>query len=254
MVRGFVSALLDVVLLANFMAVGGAEPALDPHALYNHLELHNATVKYFSLFGSDGVVGGAGDAVVVLSSNGGKGRFNLREEFLDFAVLARGGPRKMVKRPFDDLVTVCGCGRQVVEMGVNIVGQVSALGENAGFSVEWGRVGCRDDVVDELRGGRRSKLILSPLEVCLALEIILEGVESVLPGPPRMVEFRFPVPLREVVGKGVRDEEGGRVKCREQVVGDWKAVTLGLFLCLLYRHDELGNLGVDGPVAREFSN
>ena len=113
----------------------------------------------------------------------------------------------MVEHPIENLVTVCCCGRQVVKMGIKIVGQVHALGENSGFSVEWGRVGCRDDVVDELRGGRRSKLILSPLEVCLALEIILEGVESVLPGPPRLVGFRFPVPLRVVVGKGVDKEE-----------------------------------------------
>ena len=93
-----------------------------------------------------------------------EGRADLipREEFLDFAVLARGGLIKMVERTLDDIVTVCGCGRQVVEMGVKIVGQVRALVENVCFSVEWGRISRGDNVVDELGGGRSSKLILSP--------------------------------------------------------------------------------------------
>ena len=82
----------------------------------------------------------------------------------------------------------------------------------------------------------------------------MEGVESVLPGPPRLVGFRFPVPLWAVVRKGVGEEEGGRGKCREPVVGDWKAGPLGLFLCFLHRHYELGNSGVAGPVDREFSD
>ena len=82
----------------------------------------------------------------------------------------------------------------------------------------------------------------------------MEGVESFFLGPPRLVGFRFPVPLRAVVGKGVGKEEGGRGKCREPVVGDWKAGLLGLFFCLLHRHDELGNSGVASPVAGEFSN
>ena len=65
----------------------------------------------------------------------------------------------MVERTLDDIVTLCGCVRQVVEMGVV---QVRALGGNMGFSVEWGRVGRGDNVVDKLGGGRHSKLILSP--------------------------------------------------------------------------------------------
>ena len=68
----------------------------------------------------------------------------------------------MVERPLDDLVTACLCGLKVIKMGVKISGQVRALGENAGLSVEWGRVGCGDDVVDKLGGGRRSERILSP--------------------------------------------------------------------------------------------
>ena len=61
------------------------------------------------------------------------------------------------------------------------------------------------------------------------LEILLEGVESVLPGPPRLVGFRFPVPLQAVVGKVVGEEEGGCGECREPVVGDGKDGPLGIF-------------------------
>ena len=82
----------------------------------------------------------------------------------------------------------------------------------------------------------------------------MEGVGRVLPGPPRLVRLWFSVPLRAVVGKGFGKEEGGRGKCRERFVGDWKAGPLGLFLCLLYFHDELGNTGVNGPLAGEFSD
>ena len=104
-----------------------------------------------------GGAGAAAAAAVVPSYNGGKGGFNLCEEFLDFAVLASGGPSEMVERPLDDLVTVCCCGRQVVKMGVEIVVHICALGEKAGFSVEWGRVGHGEYVVDQLGGGRRSE-------------------------------------------------------------------------------------------------
>ena len=139
---------------------------MNPLALDCCLELRDAAVEGFFLFGSDGGTGGAcasaAAAAVVSSYNGGKGGFNLRKEFLDFDVLTGGGPSKMVERPLDDIVTVCRCGRQVVEMGVKIIGQVCALGENAGFSVEWGRVGRGDDIVDELGGGRRSERILYP--------------------------------------------------------------------------------------------
>ena len=80
--RGFVAARLAVVLVANAMAVGGAETALDPLALDFRLELRDAAVEGFFLFGGDGGVGGAGAAdnaaAVSFSSNGGKGRFNLR--------------------------------------------------------------------------------------------------------------------------------------------------------------------------------
>ena len=110
---------------------------MDPLALDCRLELRDAAVEGFFLFGGDGGVGGSGAAAtVVLYSNGGKGGFNLREEFIDFNVLAGGGPSDMVEHPLENLVTVCCCNRQVVEMGVKIVGQVRALGENAGFSME----------------------------------------------------------------------------------------------------------------------
>ena len=68
----------------------------------------------------------------------------------------------MVERPLENLVTVWRCGGQIVEVGIEIVGQIRALGENAGFSVKWGRVGNRDDAVDELGGGCRAKRILPP--------------------------------------------------------------------------------------------
>ena len=57
-----------------------------------------------------------------------------------------------------------------------------------------------------------------------------------------------------VAGKVVDDEEGGCGECRDPVVGDWKSGMLGLFLCFLHCHDELGNLGVSGPVAGEFAD
>ena len=82
----------------------------------------------------------------------------------------------------------------------------------------------------------------------------MEGVERVLPGPPLLVRLRFPVPLQAVVGKGVGKEEGGCGNCRKPVVGDSKAGPLGLFLCLLHCHDELGNAGFTGPVAWEFAD
>ena len=101
-------------------------------------------------------------ADVVASSNGGKGGFNLREEFLDFAVLVISEPSEMVERPLDNLTTMCRCGCQVVEVGVKIVGQIHALGENTGFSIEWVRVDFGDDVVEQLGGGCHSERILSP--------------------------------------------------------------------------------------------
>ena len=75
-------------------------------------------------------------------------------------MLAHGGLSELVERPLYDLVPVCICGCQVIEMGVKIVSQVRALGENAGFYVVWGRVGCRDDAVDKLGGSCRAKRIL----------------------------------------------------------------------------------------------
>ena len=131
MARGFVVARLDVVLVGNSMSVGGAEPTLDPLALDCRFEFSDAAVKSFFLFGGDSFVGGTGAAAasaVVASSNGGKGGFNLCEDFLDFAVLVIGRPSEMVKRPLDDLVTVCHCGRQVVKVGIKIVVQIRALG------------------------------------------------------------------------------------------------------------------------------
>ena len=160
----------------------------------------------------------------------------------------------MVERPLDDIVTVCLCGFQVIEEGVEIVGQIRALVENAGFSVKWGRVGFGDNILDQLGGGCRYKRIISPQKACLALEALVEEVEGVLPGPPRQVGFRLPVPLRAVVGKVVGEEEGGCGKCRDTFIGDWEAGPLGLLLCFLHCHDELGNLGVAIPVAGEFTD
>ena len=61
--------------------------------------------------GSDSIVFGSGAApaaaAVVLSSKIVKGGFNIRKEFLDFVLLACGGPSKMVEHPLEDLVTVC---------------------------------------------------------------------------------------------------------------------------------------------------
>ena len=68
----------------------------------------------------------------------------------------------MVERSLDNLVTVCCCCCQVVKVGVKIVGQIRVLGENAGFSVEWGTVGFGDNIMDKLGGSRRSERILSP--------------------------------------------------------------------------------------------
>ena len=51
---------------------------------------------------------------------------------------------------------------KILKRGVKIVAQVCTLGENTGFSVEWGRVGRGDDAVDKLGGGCRAKRILSP--------------------------------------------------------------------------------------------
>ena len=71
-----------------------------------------------------------------------------------------------------------------------------------------GRVVFEDYVVDQLGGGCLSKRIFSPCKVIFALEVFVEGVEGVLPGPPRLVGLRLPVPLRAVVGEGVSKEEG----------------------------------------------
>ena len=109
---GFFDARLSVVLVDNA-------------ALDCQLELRDAAVEGFFLFGGDSGVGGAGAAAaaaVISSSNGGKGGFNLRKEFLDFGVLTGGGPSKIFEHPLDDIVTVCCCGCQVVKIGVKIVG------------------------------------------------------------------------------------------------------------------------------------
>ena len=62
MARGFVMALLAVVLVGNALSVGGAESELDPLAIECRLELCDAVVDSFFLFGGDGGVGGAGAA------------------------------------------------------------------------------------------------------------------------------------------------------------------------------------------------
>ena len=68
-------------------------------------------------------------------------------------MLTDGGTIELVECPLDDLISVCGNGCHVFKMDVKIVGQVCALGENTVFSVERGRVGGRNDAVDELCGG-----------------------------------------------------------------------------------------------------
>ena len=141
--RGFAVARLAAVLVCDAVSVGGAEATLYSLALDCRFEFFDAAVKILFLFGSDGGVGRSSvvaAAAVVASSNGGKGAFNFHEEFLDFSVLGIGGPSKMVEHPLDDIVTMCGCGCQVVEVGVEIVGKIRALGDNVGFSVEWGRI------------------------------------------------------------------------------------------------------------------
>ena len=75
-----------------------------------------------------GSAGAAAAAAAVASSTGGKGRFNFRKEFLDFAVLVIGGPREMVEHPLENLVTMCRCGCQVVKVGFEIVGKFCTLG------------------------------------------------------------------------------------------------------------------------------
>ena len=128
--RGFVVTRLSVVLVCDAVSVGGSGSTLGLLALDCRFELLDAAVESFFLFGGDSGVGGAGAAAaaaVFSSSNGGKGGFNLREEFLDFSVLTGGGPSNIVEHPLDDIVTVCCCGCQVDKMGVKIVGQVRAL-------------------------------------------------------------------------------------------------------------------------------
>ena len=84
------------------------------------------------------------------------------------------------------------------------------------------------------------------------IEVLVEGFEGFLTGPPRLVSFRLPVPLRAVVWKGVGEEEGVCGEFRNPVIGDWESVPLGLLLVFLRRHDELGNSGVAIPVAGGF--
>ena len=75
--------------------------------------MFDAAFESFFLFGGDGGVGGAGAAAAtVVSSTGGKGGFNFREKFLDFAMLGIGGPSEMVERPLDNFVTICCCSCQ----------------------------------------------------------------------------------------------------------------------------------------------
>ena len=191
------------------MTVGGAETTLYPIALDCRFYFFDATFESFFLFDGGGGVGGAGAATAaVVSSTRGKGRFNFRKEFCDFAVLGICGPNKMVERPLENIITMCRCGLQVVEVGVKIVGQFCTLGENAGLSVEWGRVVFVDNVVDQLGGGCLSEQILSPSKACITLKVLVEGVEGVLPGPPHIGGLWLPFPLRTVVGEGVRKEEG----------------------------------------------
>ena len=122
-VRVFFMAQLAVVLVGDAVSVGGAEPTLGPLALDYRFEFFNAAVESLFLFGGDsgvGSTGAAADAVIVASSNGGKGGFNLYEELIDFSVVVIGRPRDMFEHPLDNLVTVCFCGYQVVKVDVKI--------------------------------------------------------------------------------------------------------------------------------------
>ena len=155
-----------------------------------------------------GGAGAAAAAALVASSKGGKGVFNIREKFLDFDVLGIGGPSELVERPLDDLVTVCCCGCQVFEVGVEIFGKIRALGGEHGFLIGMGQVWLQGRCCGLV--GRRLPLrkIFSPCKASLALKVLVEGFEGVLQGPPRLAGFWIPVPLRSVVGKGVCEEEG----------------------------------------------
>ena len=79
-------------------------------------------IKGLFVFGSYGGVGGVGAAAaatsVVSSSDGGKGGFNLHEEFLAFSVLIIGVPIDMVEHPLDNLFTLCCCSSQDVKVSV----------------------------------------------------------------------------------------------------------------------------------------
>ena len=86
-------------------------------------------------------------------------------------------------------------------MGVKIFGQVCALGENAGVSLDRDMVGGWVYAVYDLVGSCRAKVISPPRQACLAFKIFVEGVEGVLPGLPCLVHLRFSVPLWKVVGK-----------------------------------------------------
>ena len=83
---GFVVARLAVMLVCNAVTVGGSETTLYPLALDFRFWLFDAAAESFFLFGGDSGVCAAVAAVFV-SSTEGKGGFNFRKVFLDFAVL-----------------------------------------------------------------------------------------------------------------------------------------------------------------------
>ena len=108
MALGFVATQCTVLFVAHAVAVGGAKPALDPLFLDGCLQLCDAAVEGFFLYGGDGVAA-ATDADDPSSSRG-KCLFKLREEFLDLVVLIGGGFGELVEIPLDDLVSVRGGG------------------------------------------------------------------------------------------------------------------------------------------------
>ena len=254
---GVVMAQLAVVLVGNAVSVRGAEPTFDPLALDCRFELLNAAVKSFFLFGGDGgvgVTGAAAAAAVVASSNGGKGAFNLREEFLDFAVLVIGTPSEMVERPLDDLVTVCPCSCQVVEVKVKIVGQICALGENAGFSVEWGRVGFGDDVVDQLGGGCHSKFIFSPRRRISRSSFLWRGLKVSFQSLHAWSAFGFPSHSWRSLGKELtrRREDVANTASQLSVIG--RPAHWAFFWASYIVMMNWGTRGVDIPVAGDFTD
>ena len=108
------------------------KPTFYPYFLDGWLQLRDAVVEGLFLCCKDNVASSAVSAVaanaVPPSSSREKGRFNPCEDFIYLVVLNGLGPIELIKRPLDNIVSVHYGGCQIFEMGVEIVGQVFALG------------------------------------------------------------------------------------------------------------------------------